>query len=206
VISDADRIQLENEALRKCVQSFANISSDHPEVDALVQRARRALQQVAERRRALRPVEPELIEQACFAIENFCLSEAKHVPPFQPFVVLERWGKRHWQAFVDGHEEIVGLSDASSALDAVEQLFGRLRSYDVRLGRELGGWHPDRSWNTCERKNCRGALERLGAPGDNATDGEPLQCIDCGAGYMTVVRRDGSRYARRVKTQMTRSA
>ena len=206
MISDADRIQLENEALRKCVQLFANVSSEHPEIDALVQRARRALQQVAERHRTLRPVEPELIEQACFTIENFCLSEAKHVPPFQPFVVLERCGKRHWQAFVDGYEETVGLSDASSPLDAVGQLFHRLRSYDMRLGRELGGWHPDRSWNTCARKNCRGALERLDGPGNNAANGELLRCIDCGASYVAVLRSDGSRYARRVKTPLTRSA
>jgi hypothetical protein len=189
VISDADRLQLENETLRACVQSFANVRDPEPHIAALVERSRNALRQVAARRKAIRPKEEELIEQTCFLIANHCRS-SQHIPAFEPFIVLERSGKRSWEALIDEYEESIGIGQGPGPLVAVRELLARLKSYEARIARGIRGWHPDRSWNTCKRQNCRGALERLrpsATAEDEPVDGEDLRCIECGAAFFVQV-------------------
>jgi hypothetical protein len=179
VISDVERLQLENEALLNVLQKFAKIRTENAYIADLVAGTRIVLQSIAARRKAVRSKEEERIEQTCFNIVNQCMQV--HID--EPFLVLERNGSRDWSALLDGHVESVGVGDGTTALGALQLLYARVKSYRQRLERGMESWHPDRSWNTCQRQNCRGPVEAENGS-TKFVDGGDAVCIECGAVYI----------------------
>ena len=186
-ITDAERLRLENEALLRCVQKFANISAvDHPHIAALVESTRMQLREIAARRKAVRPKDAQQLEDTCFFIVDHCAQAGIE----DPFLILERLGKRQWHAVIDQHIETVGFGEGTTALAAAQLLHTRIKSYRQRLARGLTDWSADWSWNTCQRQNCRGPVEAEDGSTDFFDGGEG-HCIECGAIYLVTVTDTG---------------
>jgi hypothetical protein len=187
MISELERLRLENEALHRCVQKFANVSADeHPHIASLVAGVRQQLREIAARRKDVRPKDIQQLEDTCFFIVNHCTQMGLK----DPLLVLERLDKRQWHAVVDQHVETIGVGDGATALSAMQLLHTRVKSYRQRLARGLTEWSADRSWNTCLRQNCRGPVEAE----DGSTkffDGCEGHCIECGAVYLVSVTEHG---------------
>ena len=121
------------------VQKFANISADeHPHIAALVAGARQQLREIAARRKDVRPTDVQQLEDTCFFIVDHCIQ----MDLKDPFLVLERLGKRQWHAVVDQHVETIGVGDGATALSAMQMLHTRVKSYRQRLARGLTEWAP----------------------------------------------------------------
>lgn len=185
MISELERLQLENEALLNVVQKFAKFRTDNPYITELVAGTRIVLQSIAARRKAVRAKEDERIEQTCFNIVNQCTQ--LHID--EPFIVLERNDKHDWTALLDDHVEGIGVGNGTTALSALQLLYARVKAYRQRQMRGMGSWHPDRSWNTCGRKECRGPVEAEDGS-TNFFDGGGAICIECGALYIVSLHGD----------------
>lgn len=132
-LSEEDRLRLENEALQKIVQSFANMRADNAHVARRVERARNALSAIKRRRKALR-VRDDL-EEACFFIVNI----ATGLKIKEPAITLSRYGKNEWEAYIEQFEdaEFIGVGLGNSPVEAVRELLAATKSYAARCQRGL---------------------------------------------------------------------
>jgi hypothetical protein len=125
-LSDFDRLRLENEALLRIVQTFANLG--YPHLESRVQRARNALSAIKKRKKALKPRDE--VEEACFII----VDEATRLKIEKPTISLSRYGKNEWEAFIEKFEgvEFIGVGMGNSPVEALRDLLGATRSYAAR--------------------------------------------------------------------------
>lgn len=130
-LSEADRLTLENDALRACVQKLAGIASDNTRVMKSVEKCREVLSLAAKRRKAVK--RRDEIEQACF----YLINHATQAKIANPTVLITRYGKNDWEAYVEGFEdpERIGVGEGTSPLEAIRDLLGRTRSYEAKCKR-----------------------------------------------------------------------
>jgi len=127
-LSEEDRLRLENETLLRIIQSFANMRGENPYVARQVERARAALSAIKQRKKALK-LRDEL-EEACFFVVNIAV-DAKIK---NPAIIISRFGKNDWEAYIDKfeHTDFIGVGSGSSPLEAVRDLLSATKSYAAR--------------------------------------------------------------------------
>lgn len=125
-LPEIDRLRLENEALHRVVQRFANIPLDvEHDVGVIIrtiQKARNILADVKRRQKPPRTEDP--VEQACFYIVN----AAKGRGVIDPFIVLERQSRRSWTAVIADYEINFGIGEGLTALEATQRLLGKVKA------------------------------------------------------------------------------
>lgn len=133
-LSDVDRLTLEVEALRKCVQGFASLRGSDPRVIKLVETCRQTLSIVARRRKAVR--HRDELEQACF----FVIDHASRAKIENPSIILQRYSPNDWEAWIDefDDEAIIGVGEGASPILATRDLLVKVKNYERRCMRGAG--------------------------------------------------------------------
>ncbi len=136
-ITEDERLRLEHEALLRIVQNFANIRtkenpspSELQDLLSIVQHrvgyARNILTDIKRRKRVPKAEDP--LEQVCLYIRN----ATKHRGVEQdPYIMIERIGRRLWDASVAGFEEEFGIGTGATAIEAASHLLGKVKSVPV---------------------------------------------------------------------------
>jgi hypothetical protein len=127
-LSEEDRLRLENDALLRIVQSFANMRDDNPYVAHQIERARAALAEIKNRKKALK--RRDELEQACFHVTNVAVDAKIR----NPAIIISRFGKNDWEAYIEQFEdaEFIGVGTGNSPLEAVRDLLSATKSYAAR--------------------------------------------------------------------------
>ena len=134
-MTDEERLAAENESLKALLNRFLAYRAN----GAYPARAEETwvnlkahtvsvLRKIAESRPPR--VKEDPIEKTSFYIRNI-YARFFNEPPY---IVLERPGKRKWEAFIDGHDMDIGVAEGETALLAMRHLHGRMKNFATVSG------------------------------------------------------------------------
>jgi hypothetical protein len=132
-LTEEDRLRLENEALQKIVQRFANMRGNNTYVVRQIDKARLVLSAVKKRHRAIKV--RDAVEEACFHVVNV----ATGAKIKNPAISIQRYAKNDWEAYIENFETtgFIGIGEGTSPVEAVRDLLALTKSYQARCKRGL---------------------------------------------------------------------
>jgi hypothetical protein len=132
-LSEIDRLTLENDALRACVQKMAGWRSTNPKVEASVLKCREVLKVASRRRKG--PRQPSALEVSC----GHVVTSAKTTAGIEePILFIQRFGRHAWDAWIEDYDDEpahIGFGTGSHPEGAARDLLAKVKSYAARIKR-----------------------------------------------------------------------
>jgi hypothetical protein len=138
-LTEADRAVIENVALKRLLNGFLGFrisrTQKEPAFEAMKAKSIEVLKKIAEQKRAAYIGKDDPCErQYGFIRAQYRLWFGRAE---EPCIIIERPGRRIWEAFIDGHDEDIGIGSGPTPQSAMGSLLGKLKHYSY-LQRQAG--------------------------------------------------------------------